>query len=95
MSPKSLSVLAFLVLVAVLVYLFYRGQLFDGPLTTAVQIAAGCSPADIAATDGVSVLTIRTQLKAAFDKLDVRRQPELSALVNSVSSVCACHTQFE
>jgi protein-S-isoprenylcysteine O-methyltransferase Ste14 len=40
MSPKVLSVAAFLVLVAVLVYLFYTGQLFGGPVATAVQVTA-------------------------------------------------------
>jgi protein-S-isoprenylcysteine O-methyltransferase Ste14 len=40
MSPKILSVAAFAVLVAALVYLFYTGQLFGGPVTTAIQVAA-------------------------------------------------------
>jgi protein-S-isoprenylcysteine O-methyltransferase Ste14 len=40
MSPKVLSVLAFAVLVAELVYLVYTGQLFGGPVTTAFQVAA-------------------------------------------------------
>ena len=41
MSPKILSVLAFLVLLAVLVYLFYVGQIFgNGPVTIGLQVAA-------------------------------------------------------
>lgn len=40
MSPKVLSVVAFAVLVAALVYLLYTGQLFGGPVATAFQAAA-------------------------------------------------------
>jgi protein-S-isoprenylcysteine O-methyltransferase Ste14 len=40
MSPKILSVLALFVLVAALVYLGFRGQIFGGPVTMAVQAVA-------------------------------------------------------
>ena len=40
MSPKNLSILALLVLVAVLVYLAYTGQILGGPVTTTFQAAA-------------------------------------------------------
>jgi len=40
MSPKILSVLALFVLVVALVYLGSTGQIFGGPVTTAVQAVA-------------------------------------------------------
>lgn len=43
----------------------------------ALQIVAGRTPENIACGRGVSVGTIRMQLKAAMGKLDVRRQAEL------------------
>jgi len=45
------------------------------------KLAEGLSPSDIAAERGVSVVTIRNQLKSAQGKMGVTRQSELVSLV--------------
>lgn len=47
----------------------------------AMQLAAGNDPAACAALLGVSITTVRTQLRSLFQKTDTRRQPELIALL--------------
>jgi len=49
----------------------------------ALNLAMGMSLADIAAARGVSVATVRVQLKSVFAKADVRRQSELVALLKN------------
>jgi DNA-binding CsgD family transcriptional regulator len=51
----------------------------------AKRIASGTSPKDIAACRGVSVDTVRTQIKSLAAKLDCRRQGEISSIVNLVA----------
>ncbi len=54
----------------------------SGAETTVVRkLAEGLSPSDIAAERGVSVVTIRNQLKSAQGKMGVTRQSELVSLV--------------
>ncbi len=43
----------------------------------ATAIAEGASPDEVAADRGVSLATVRTQLRGVFDKLGVRRQAEM------------------
>jgi DNA-binding CsgD family transcriptional regulator len=47
----------------------------------ALRLGEGLSPADIAELDGLSIHTIRNQLKSAMSKLNVRRQVELVRLL--------------
>ena len=62
-------------------------QLFDlteGEAFLASRLAGGASLQEIAQRKGVSVSTLRTQLKAVSQKLGCRRQAEIVALVRSV-----------
>lgn len=47
----------------------------------AVAIAAGKTQEDIAASTGLSVNTVKTQLRAVFNKMGVSRQADLVALL--------------
>ena len=51
--------------------------LTPGEARVAAALAAGQTVESIAATRSVSVSTVRTQLRAVFDKLGVSRQPEM------------------
>ena len=46
-------------------------------LRVARRLIEGLTPAEIAAVDGVSPLTVRSQLKSIFSKTDTRRQAEV------------------
>jgi DNA-binding CsgD family transcriptional regulator len=51
----------------------------------AVRIFEGESPAEVAASNGVTLATVRTQLASIFQKTQTHRQPELVALLARVS----------
>ena len=53
----------------------------------AALVGRGASPREAAATLAVGESTVRTQLKAIYAKLDVRRQSELAVLVTRLDSV--------
>ena len=55
----------------------------------ATGIGEGVSPAQIARDRGVSVATVRSQIKALANKLGVKRQSEISALVNALPPLTA------
>jgi DNA-binding CsgD family transcriptional regulator len=51
----------------------------------AVQFASGCTPAHIAAENGLSLATVRSQLASVFAKTQTSRQTELVALLARVA----------
>lgn len=51
----------------------------------AVKISRGKTPAAIARSNGVTIATVRSQLKAVFSKTNTRRQAELVGLLARVS----------
>jgi DNA-binding CsgD family transcriptional regulator len=51
----------------------------------ALALGGGASPAHIARERAVSLSTVRTQIKAVYGKLNVRRQNELAALLSGRS----------
>ncbi|MET0268839.1 MAG: LuxR C-terminal-related transcriptional regulator, partial [Sphingomonas sp.] len=51
----------------------------------AVALAAGQARGEIAARRGVSIGTIRTQLKSVFQKMSVTREVDLVARINALS----------
>jgi DNA-binding CsgD family transcriptional regulator len=51
----------------------------------AAGIAGGQTPTEIALDAGVSVHTVKTQLKAVFEKAEVSRQAELVALLVGIA----------
>jgi DNA-binding CsgD family transcriptional regulator len=51
----------------------------------AVKISRGKTPAAIARSNGVTIATVRSQLKAVFAKTNTRRQAELVGLLARVS----------
>lgn len=53
----------------------------------AINIGSGDDVSEIAATHGVSIGTIRNQLKAVFAKMGVNRQSELVRLLHRISSI--------
>lgn len=60
------------------------GALFgltDAETRVAADVARGMSPQDIAAEAGVSVETVRKQLKAIYQKTGMQRQAALAHLV--------------
>jgi DNA-binding CsgD family transcriptional regulator len=54
---------------------------------TAVLIAEGASPKDVASVIKIQTSTVRSQIKAIYAKLDVCRQSELTRLVHMVNSI--------
>lgn len=58
-----------------------RYQLTPAELRVAALIAEGCSPREIAAAVGISVLTVRAHLRSLYEKTGARRQTALARLV--------------
>jgi DNA-binding CsgD family transcriptional regulator len=58
-----------------------RFRLSPAEARIALGIARGQTLAAIAANNGISVQTVRTQLKAIFSKTGVHRQAELALLI--------------
>jgi DNA-binding CsgD family transcriptional regulator len=58
--------------------------LTQAELGVALALSDGKSPADHAESLGISVHTVRNQLRVVFDKLDVRRQAELVAKLHKM-----------
>lgn len=53
----------------------------------AVLLGSGATIAEVAETHGVSVATVRTQLRSIFDKTHTRRQAELVILIARLSAL--------
>ena len=54
----------------------------------AAQLAQGARLEAIAQANGVSVATVRTQLKSIFAKTGINRQSDLVRLVNGLPDAC-------
>ena len=52
---------------------------------TAALVGSGLAPQDVADQIGLTVGTIRSELKSIFEKLGISRQSELAALVTRLA----------
>ncbi|HVL79706.1 MAG TPA: helix-turn-helix transcriptional regulator [Sphingomicrobium sp.] len=59
-------------------------QLSSAEADLAIRLSQGASPAAIAAERGVSVGTVRSQLKSVYSKMQCSRQAEVVALIKSL-----------
>lgn len=60
-------------------------ELTPAEARVAVALATGASPQEISKRHGVSLQTVRTQVRAIYSKLEINRVAELTALLQSVA----------
>ena len=65
------------------------GELTPAEARTAALVGSGLAPQDVADQIGITVGTIRCELKNIFEKLDISRQSELATLIARLTLLIA------